>query len=392
MADTSPIQKTRLSSLDAYRGLVLLLLCVEGPNWGWQDPIVESHPDSWFWSTVAHHTHHIEWAGCVLWDLIQPSFMFMVGVSMAFSYAKRDRLGDSWLQMFRHAAFRSIVLVLLGVFLRSLDSDQTYWTFEDVLTQIGLGYVFLFLLWNRPPLLQISVAVGILVAYWLLFAISPVMETAGNPRGYEQFDGFFAHWNLNANPAHRFDTWFLNLFPREQPFEFHPEGYNTLNFIPSLSIMVMGLLSGELLRSDKQKLAKLNILGFVGLGCLLAGLAMHFGNLCPLVKKTWTPAFTVFSGGWCLLILAGLYGLIDLLGWRRWSFPLIVLGMNSIGLYVMIHLFPSWIIRNFQIHLGENYASILGTEFEPMMQNFTAAAVLCLICYWMYRRQLFLRI
>ncbi len=391
MPENSP-KSLRLSSLDAYRGLVLLFLCIEGPNWGWQDAILEARPDSGFWKLIAHHTQHVSWVGCSIWDLIQPSFMFMVGVSMAYSYAKRQRLGDSWGTMFRHVVVRAVVLVLLGVFLRSLDSDQTYWTFEDVLTQIGLGYVFLFLLWNRTARTQIIAAAGILAGYWLLFALSPLTETAGNPEGYPMFEGFFAHWNLNANPAHRFDVWFLNFFPRSEPFAFHPEGYNTLNFIPSLSIMILGLLAGELLRSERSPGAKFRVLTVAGVSCVVAGLLLHVANICPLVKKTWTPAFTVFSGGWCLLILSWLFGIIDIKGWKRWANALVILGMNSIALYVMIHLFPGWIVNAFRTHLGQDCGAEFGVEFAPITENLAAAAVLVLICCWMYRRKLFLKI
>ncbi len=382
----------RLLSLDAYRGLVLALLCIEGPQWGWQEAIVEAYPDSGFWNFVAHQTDHIAWAGCVLWDMIQPSFMFMVGVSMAYSYAKRARLGHRRVRMLGHAATRALVLILLGVFLRSIDEEQTYWTFEDVLTQIGLGYVFLFLLWGKKPRVQVAAAVGILVGYWALFAFYPLRETAGNPRNYPQFTGFLAHWNLNANPAHAVDTWFLNLFPREQPFAFHPSGYNTLNFIPSLAIMIFGLQAGEVLRSERPERRKAARLALAGLALATAGYLLHVLGICPLVKKTWTPAFTVFSGGWCLLILAALYYLVDILNWKKWTFPLVVIGTNSIALYIMIHLFPGWIDRMLHTHIGDGYAGIFGEPFSDLVRNLACALLLWLVCLWMYKRKIFLRI
>ena len=389
---TDPEKPKRLLSLDTYRGLVLLLLCLEGPNWGWWNDILDARPDSVVWPVIARHVNHVQWVGCVLWDLIQPSFMFMVGVSMAYSYAKRQRLGASWLQSFRHVVWRALVLILLGVFLRSENADQTYWTFEDVLSQIGLGYVFLFLLWNKPVRVQIVAAATILIGYFALFALWPVRETVGNPHDYPLFTGFFAHWNLNANPAHYTDTWFLNLFPRKEMFEFHPSGYNTLNFIPSLAIMIMGLLSGELLRSDQSGKRKFSIMALAGIACLATGLALHHLGICPLVKKTWTPTFTLFSGGWCLLILAALYGVIDILRFRKWTFFLVVFGMNSIALYVMIHLFPTWIVKTFKTHFGTGYTTFFGSEFQLLFENLTGVVVLWLICYWMCRRSLFLRI
>ncbi len=392
LADQSKPKSSRLLSLDTYRGLVLLLLCIEGPIWAWWTPIQEAYPDSTFWSTITYHAQHVNWVGCSAWDLIQPSFMFMVGVSMAYSCAKREKTGDSWSKMLWHVLYRSIVLILIGVFLRSAHASQTYWTFEDVLSQIGLGYTFLFLLWNRPAKIQWIAIAAILIGYYLLFALTPVYQTAGNPEGYPMWEGYLANWNLNANPAHFADVWFLNLFPREAPFEFHESGYNTLNFIPSLAIMVLGLIAGELLRSERRPSQKLSILSFMGVSGLAAGYLLDYAGLCPLVKKTWTPTFTIFSGGWCFIILSVLYGLIDICKIRKWSFPLIVIGMNSIALYVMIHFFPGWIDSTLKTHIGENYSGCFGEPFARLVTNSVAGLCLWGICFWMYRRRIFLKI
>ena len=389
--DSKP-KSNRLMSLDTYRGLVLALLCLEGPVWAWWSAIERAYPDSDFWTTISFHAQHVTWIGCSVWDLIQPSFMFMVGVSMAYSMNKRQRVGDSWNKMFLHVVYRSIVLILLGVFLRSVHESQTYWTFEDVLSQIGLGYTFLFLLWNRPQKLQWFAVAAILVGYYLLFALSPVYPTAGNPEGYPMAEGYLANWNLNANPAHFADVWFLNLFPRASVFEFHPAGYNTLNFIPSLAIMIVGLIAGEFLRAERSPFQKFTTLFLIGLAGLAIGYALDYFAICPLIKKTWTPTFTIFSGGWCFIILSILYLVIDMGRIRFWNFPLIVIGMNSIALYVMIHFLPGWIDSTFKIHVGENYNQIFGAPFAPLATNVFAGLVMWLICLWMYRRKIFLKI
>ena len=392
------LQKTsgRLLSLDTYRGLVLLLLCLEAPNWDWHHQLTHSFENSGFAQWIAHHTGHIDWRGCVMWDLIQPSFMFMVGVSMAYSYGKRQRLGHSYGKMLRHAVVRALILILLGVFLRSNWSTQTYWTFEDVITQIGLGYVFLFLLWNRGFIVQIGTAAAILIAWWAWFAIAkvPADLSAVQPEGWaHNMGGLFSHWNLNADPGHRFDTWFLNLFPRENEFAFHPHGYNTLNFIPSLALMIFGLSAGHFLRDvDMAGAKKAAILAVLGIASIVDGLLAEWLGLCPIVKKTWTSAFTSFSGGWCLLILASLYYVIDVLRIRSWTYPIVVVGMNSIALYVMLGLIPSWIHGTLSTHLGAGYGKFLGAGLEKLGQNLVCMLLLWLICFWMYRRKIFLRI
>ena len=149
-AETPPSGATvseRLKSLDAYRGLIMITLAFGGfglaSTAGLQ---LKISPESQFWTIVQNQCVHAQWIGCRCWDMIQPSFMFMVGVSLAYSYAKRRKMGHSYVRMLSHACWRSIVLVFLGVFLSSNGGRSINWTFANVLCQIGLGYSFLFLL------------------------------------------------------------------------------------------------------------------------------------------------------------------------------------------------------------------------------------------------------
>src|SRR5205085_3765365 len=135
ISESAPPAKSRLTSVDAYRGLVMLLMMGEVLKF---HRIAEARPESWFWRFLAHHQTHVEWIGCSLHDLIQPSFSFLVGVALPFSLAKRAARGQSRGRMAVHAFWRAAVLVLLGIFLRSMGRKQTYYTFEDTLTQIGL--------------------------------------------------------------------------------------------------------------------------------------------------------------------------------------------------------------------------------------------------------------
>src|SRR5213596_50281 len=120
----------RLGSIDAYRGLVMFLMMAEVLR---LLQVSKALPDSKFWEFLAHHQSHVPWAGCSLHDLIQPSFSFLVGVSLPFSLARRASKGQSRLMMIMHAVLRAVILVLLGVFLRSMGKSQTNWTFEDTL-------------------------------------------------------------------------------------------------------------------------------------------------------------------------------------------------------------------------------------------------------------------
>src|ERR1043166_7905569 len=168
----SPAPPTsRLTSIDAYRGFVMFLMMAEVLR---LSRVARAIPESGVWRFLSWHQSHVEWVGCSLHDLIQPSFSFLVGVALPFSIASRASRGQSRSAMTWHAAWRALVLILLGVFLRSTHGNATYWTFEDTLSQIGLGYVFLFALGFRPQRDQ-WIAFGAIVAgYWAAFALWPV--------------------------------------------------------------------------------------------------------------------------------------------------------------------------------------------------------------------------
>jgi heparan-alpha-glucosaminide N-acetyltransferase len=386
----------RVLSIDAFRGLVMFLMLAEVMR---LPQVARSFPDSWLWQFIRFHTGHVEWTGCSLHDLIQPGFSFLVGVALPYSIASRMARGQGFEKTLFHAVWRALILIFLGIFLRSLGRPQTNFTFEDTLTQIGLGYPFLFLLGFRSRRLQIVLLVVILVGYWAAFAIYPApgpdfdYAAVGVPPDWpHHYSGFAAHWNKNSNLAWAFDRWFLNLFPRQQPFEYQGGGYATLSFIPTLGTMILGLLAGGVLRGGGEPVRKLRTFLLAGVGLLAAGWLLDATGICPNVKRIWTPAFTLYSGGWVFLILAGLYGLTDFKGWRRWCFPLVVIGMNSIAIYVM-----SWTMRGFFLsavdtHLGTAVSAAAGETLAPVWRGAGVMAILWLILYWMYRRKIFLRI
>ncbi len=387
---------TRITSIDAFRGFVMFLMLAEAMRlW----TLHTAFPSSRFWSIVAYNTSHVQWQGCSLHDLIQPAFSFLVGAALPFSLAKRRARGEPFSRMLGHAAWRSIALILLGIFLRSLERPQTYWTFEDTLTQIGLGYTFLFLLAFASLRVQIAIFATILVGFWAAFALYPV---PGPGFDYTQvgvrqdwphlYTGFLAHFNKNSNLSWAFDVWFLNLFPRESPFRFNSGGWSTLSFIPTLATMQLGLWAGEWLRTSRSTVEKLKGLIVSGMVLVLAGLILQWLHICPIVKRIWTSSYTLYSGGLVILILAGFYALIEWKEWRRWSFPLLVIGANSIAIYVM-----SWTIEHFVSsalvrHLSPAPFAILGAPFEPVLRGMAVLMVFWLILFWMYRRKIFLRI
>jgi heparan-alpha-glucosaminide N-acetyltransferase len=390
----------RLGSIDAYRGLVMFLLLAERLN---ISAVARKVPELPVWHFLATQQEHVEWTGCVLHDMIQPSFSFLVGVALPFSIGNRRARGQSAEAVTGHAFLRAFILVLLGIFLRSSGhpqaNPQTNFTFEDTLTQIGLGYGFLYLLALRSVRVQ-WVALGvILVGYWLAFALWPLPGPAFDwahagvtPDFAGNAAGLAAHWNKNTNLAWAFDTWFLNLFPRNQPFLYNQGGYATLSFIPTLGTMILGLIAGEILRSERPAWARVRWFVIAGFAGLALGWLLGVVGICPVVKRIWTPSWVLFSGGWCFLGLAAFYAVIDVRGWRRWAFPLVVIGMNSIAAYVADHLFPGFLRDSLQIHLGTRAFEVFGPVYSPFVLGVGVVILLWLILYWMWRKKIFLRI
>lgn len=386
----------RLASMDAYRGFVMLLMMGEVLE---LSRVAKSLPESGFWQFMAWHQSHVAWVGCSLHDLIQPSFSFLVGVALPFSLARREAEGQPQWQRTLHAFWRALLLILLGVFLRSIGRSQTYWTFEDTLSQIGLGYGFLYLLGLRSIRVQWMSFVVILVGYWLAFAVYPLPQSdfdwkrAGTEPDWPQhLTGFAAHWNLNTNFAWAFDTWFMNLFPREKPFTNNGGGYSTLSFIPTLGTMILGLIAGGVVRSERTRLAKVIWLVTAGGIGLAAGGLLGYAGICPVVKRIWTPSWVLFSGGWCCLLLAAFFLVLDVWNQRSWAFFLVVVGMNSIAAYLIAHLFDHFIRAALPRHLGHRVFEIAGEPYEPLLMGAGILLVEWLMLWWMYRRKLFLRV
>lgn len=386
----------RLMSMDVYRGFVMTLMAAEILQF---DHLHDAFPNSAFWGFLAHHQSHVAWAGCSLHDLIQPSFSFLVGVALPYSVASRSTLGHSPGKQFGRALRRSLVLILLGIFLRSTHAEQTNFTFEDTLTQIGLGYPFLFLL-GRSTSRTIWIAFGLIMSvYWLAFVLYPLpgpsfdYTAVGVPADWpEHYTGVMAHFNKNSNLAWAFDTWFLNLFPRAKPFLFNGGGYATLSFIPTLGTMVLGLQAGRWLRLGITQQALLKQFMLAGAIGIASGVLLHVLGICPVVKRIWTPAWVLFSGGWCFWLLALFYYVIDVKRYKAWSFPLMVVGMNSIAIYCLVHLIDRFIITSLYTHLGHGPFQILGPAYEKLLIGLIALGIFYLILRWMYRRNLFIRI
>ena len=250
--------------------------------------------------------------------------------------------------------------------LRSVGRPQTYFTFEDTLTQIGLGYAFLFLLGAasgaRPVVALASSSLG----YWArspLPAAGAGFRLSGGGRARRLAappHGFAAHWNKNSNLAWAFDTWFLNLFPREKPFLFNGGGYATLSFIPTLGTMILGLIAGGVLRSERPPAARVRWLTIAGLAGVGVRLAAGRPRAVPGRQAHLDAELHALERRGVLAAPGRRYALIDVLGHRRWAFPLVVIGMNSIAAYCIYELTARFIGASLLTHLGEGTFRVAG--------------------------------
>ncbi len=388
---------SRLASIDVYRGIVMFLI---GMRLLELDEAAKHFPGSAVWRFVGFHSAHVPWVGCSLNDLIHPSFAFLTGAALIFSVSSRVAKGQTMRGMVGHALWRSVVLVLLGIFLRSLGRPMTNWTFEETLTQTGLGYMAVFALaLCRVGTRWIWFAL-ILAGSWLLYACYPVvaphadLDAVNIPQHWSHdFTGFYAHWNHNRNVGWSMDLWLLNLFPRVRPYVGYYGGYATINFIPMIATMILGLMAGTWLRQGQGSPGwVLRRLTLAGAACVAAALALHFGGVCPIVKRLWTPSWVLLSGGCCFLALAALYQVVDVWQRRRWSFLFLVIGMNPLAFYLMRHVLDPWMADTLQRHLGKGLFLILGRELQPVLAGSASLTVLCLVVLWMHRRKIYLRV
>jgi predicted acyltransferase len=375
--DEPPAKNERLLSLDVYRGTVMLLLATSGLGLAkaakqWDGAFAEflvfngSHPQ---WNS------QFAFLGVSVWDLIQPAFMFIVGVSMPFSYEKRARLGQSYGSRMRHAWTRAILLTLLGVFLQSRWGD-TNWLFTNVLSQIGLGYGFLFFLFGRSWKTQFTAGAAVLVVYYILMVLLP--------RGLESWRAHFAD---GTSLPQQFDLWFLNLFPREKPFDGH--AYSTLNFVPSFVTMLMGLMAGQLLKNGETSGGqKVKMLTTAAIILWIVGAILGV-TICPVVKKLWSPSWALFSGGYAIGLLAIFYWIIDVKKWNKWVFPFVIVGLNPLAMYLMGMLSKGFVRANLHRHLPD---FVFVGPAAPIVEACLIALIFWLVLWWMFRNKVFLRL
>ena len=364
-----PAAPERLGSLDAFRGFVMLwIIGGEGLMVG-----LAALGHNRVIDTVVYELSHSPWQGLRFYDCIWPSFMLMVGVSVPLSFAKRS-LTQTYQQQLAHAAKRAIVLFLLGSVRESISLGSPYLIeLSSALQPIAIAYFVAVLVVRKSWRFQALLGAGILAGYALVLAL---IRAPGISAGSYGFNHNLVHWVDIAllGQAH-WDRW-----------PYADEGWGTvLSMIPTISTTLLGLLIGELLMSARSKQIKAKFIGGIGLGCLAIGYGTSL--VVPVVMKMWTASYGLMSAGWACLMLLFFYWLIDIRGYRKWAFPLTVIGANAIFIYMftsLIHLDP--IVNVFT----QRIVRVLPNA-ELLFQQVAVLAVEWFILFWMYKRNIFLR-
>jgi len=387
----------RVRSVDAYRGLVMLLLFGEVLR---SCAVSAASPQSVFWGTFCSQQTHAAWVGASLHDLIQPSFYFLVGIALLISVRRRTSTGQSWTTIATHTVKRCVVLVFLGMALTSAHQRHWIWIFTDTLSQIGLASPFALLIATKGKRTWWVSLSAILGTYWLVFVLYPVSYAmvaapAGVPAEWladHGLHGFAAHWQKNANVAAVFDHWFLNLFPRDTPYIGSDNGLTTLNFIPSICTIVLGFFAGDVIQSTATLRTRLASLSCAGLVLIVAGLSLNALGMAPMVKAIWTPSWVMFSGGCCFLLLALFYGVGEAFGNPRAFFPMEVVGTNSIVAYSLSHLFPAFMFNSIRRVVGSRPFELFGSGYDPFLYGIAVILFYWMLLFVLYRRRIFVRV
>ena len=353
----TPQTAQRYLALDAYRGFIMIVLCSGG--FGFR-ALAKTPGFEW----IAAQFDHVPWEGGVFWDMIQPAFMFMVGMAMPFAMARRVELGAGFGELFRHTGVRALKLILLSQVLICIAGNKLTFQLINVLCQIAFTYFLCFLIMRWKFRWQV-VAAGLLLAlHWALFVLFP------GP------DGPFSKTDNIGSVIDRAVIGYI-----------YSGFYVTINFLSSTVTTLFGVWAGELVRTPRSLKEKLWRL--IAMAAASSLLAMILGLFIPNVKRIWTPTFTFYSMVWVLLMLAGFFYVIEILGYRRWAFPLVVVGMNSIFIYSLNQVLTGWINRSLAVFTGR--FEFIGT-LAPVAQATSVMLVMWYLCYWFYKRKIFFKL
>jgi heparan-alpha-glucosaminide N-acetyltransferase len=352
--------KARFLPLDAYRGLIMILLVSNGfgftrlPNYG-------------LYRIIAGQFHHRPWGGATFYDLIMPAFLFMVGVAMPYAFAQRAAQGATRRDTTRHVLLRCLRLVLISEILVSIDENRAHLEVHNALLVVAVTYLACYFLMRLAWWKQAAAAATLLTFHSAIY-----LGFAG------QGGGAFSQI---TNAGARLDR-FLMLAPLNLPWQ-----CVTINLITEIPSVLFGVWTGDLLLSSKSRREQLKLLTIGMIAAFVLGLG--FSPLVPINKWLWTSTYVLYTTGWTIVGLLIFIVLVEYAGIRRPMFPLVVVARNSLFVYCLGMLLGGWMDRSIRLFSGGYY--FLGL-YGPVAQSCSQLLVIWLIAYWMYRRGVFVKV
>jgi len=358
----------RIVSIDALRGFDMFWIIGGGAV---LEKLVEVWPNP-VTQTIRTQLEHVEWQGFHFEDLIFPLFLFIVGVVMPFSMARRRERGQGMTRIYLHILKRSAMLILLGlIFNNLLNFEWSQMRWPGVLQRIGLCYFFAALIvvhteWRT----QAIVVAAVLLLYWVAMALIPVPGFGMNNMTMEGCLSSYIDQQLIPGKL----------------YYGYGDNEGLISTLPAVCTVLMGALAGHWLRSDRggnRKAAGLALAGFValGAGCL-------WGLVFPIIKIVWTSSYVLVAGGLSLMLLALFYWVIDVVGLRKWTFFFIVIGVNPITIYFLQRFVDFGGISEF---FFQGLANNIGLV-APLVLPLGTLAIKWLVLCFLYRHKIFFKV
>jgi len=362
-----PVVVSRVASLDFFRGLTMFLLIGESTELYslLRHPALHGTILGFFGWQLDHHP----WNGLHFWDLVQPFFMFIVGVAMPFSFGRRWERGDSWGKTFHHALQRSALLLFFGWALYCIGPGHITFELWNVLAQLSFTYLVAFLMMRKSTRTQIGFTFLLLIVTEVLYRTWPV-----------------AGFNQPFVPDHNFGSW-VDLAIMPQLSAGHWVAFNA---VPTTAHTMWGVLAGCVLKSSRTHWNKIKTLVIPGVIGVTIGFSLN--PVDPIIKRICTASFVIVSGGFCLLALALSYWLIDVKGWKKWAIFFNIVGMNPLFIYLFTNSYGAEWFHRIAQPFTMGLFGWAGQLTGEIVTSVVVWGMLWYVCYWLYKRRIFIKI
>jgi predicted acyltransferase len=360
----------RILALDVFRGITMFLLIAEGALL--YRHLLDAGSEGILHS-LALQFHHHPWHGMRFWDLIQPYFMFIVGVAMPFSYANRVRKGQSKAKITRHILIRCLILFFLGIILHCGYNGKLVFELWNVLTQLSFTILLAYLFMNRSLGLQIALSIGVILLSDLLYRFTSIP-------GYDQ--PFVKGENFGS---------FMDMVLMGKT---SGGGWVAINALPTAAHTIRGVITGKILQQEGSGRRKIRIFLVGALLLLIVGYMLDLTGISPVIKRICTSSFIFISGGWTLLSFAIIYFITDLRSWTGWTGLFLLFGTNPIFIYMFSQTIGHQWMNDFVLIFTSGGLTWMGLP-DPVILIINSLVVLALQAYilrFMFRNKVFIKI